>query len=133
MERQDGHICRLELCAIALGLCTFADEAAGHKLRVWSDNKGAEYSTARGSTKAWDHSHVVHAILVKAAMLRAHMVADRVPTKENLSDLPSREEYCLLDAMKSVFVTPLLDEMLWTKEAWSTAPLCGALRRKARE
>ena len=110
------------------GLSTFGHHCEGHKLHVWSDNKGSEHATRRGSAKAWDHNHVVHALWVKAAMLRCHMVVDRVPTKVNIADLPSREEYWLLHQMQTLRVEPVIDAMFWSSDAWDTLPLRGALR-----
>ena len=128
-KREDGQICGLELCAIALGLSTFADHCEGHKVRVWSDNTGSENSTRRGSARAWDHNQIVHAIWVKAAMLGCHMIVDRVPTKDNIADLPSREQYKLLELMGTQRVEPFLDSMFWDESAWDTLQLNSALRR----
>ena len=63
-------------------------------------------------------------------MLQCHMVVDRVPTKENISDLPSREEYRLLGLMDTKWMEPILDEMFWTDKAWNTVQLCGTLRSR---
>ena len=123
LDRRDSQICGLELCAMALGLCTFSRQCYGQKLHVWSDKCGSENATKRGSAKAWDHNHVVHAMWVKAAALRCHMVVDRVPTEVNIADLPSRMEYALLRRMGSRFVEPQLDSMFWSSEAWSTVLL----------
>ena len=128
-KREDGQICGLELCAIALGLSTFADHCEGHKVRVWSDNTGSENSMRRGSARAWDHNQIVHAIWVKAAMLGCHMIVDRVPTKDNIADLPSREQYKLLELMGTQRVEPFLDSMFWDESAWDTLQLNSALRR----
>jgi len=127
-SRRDAQICGLELCAIALALSTFGELCQGRKVHVWSDNCGSEHATRRGSAKAWDHNHVVHALWVKAAMLRCHLWVDRVPTKVNIADLPSREEYGLLHAMGTIFVEPVLDEMFWNSSAWDTVALQGALQ-----
>ena len=127
-DRRDAQICGLELCAIALALSTFGEFCEGRKVHVWSDNCGSEHATRRGSAKAWDHNHIVHALWVKAAMLRCHLWVDRVPTKVNISDLPSREEYGLLHAMNTKFVEPVLDEMFWSHQAWDTVALKGALQ-----
>ena len=128
VERRDAQICGLELCAIALALCTFGEFCEGRKVHLWSDNCGSEHATRRGSAKAWDHNHIVHALWVKAAMLRCHLWVDRVPTKVNIADLPSREEYGLLRAMHTKFVEPVLDEMFWSHQAWDTVALRGALQ-----
>ena len=116
--RRDKQICGLELCAIALGLCTFADHCDGRCVRIWSDNAGSEHATRRGSAKAWDHTCVVHAIWVKAAMLRCRMWVERVPSALNIADLPSRKEYGLMAAMGTVWVPPVLDKMFWQQPSW---------------
>ena len=129
-DRKDGQICGLELCAIALGLCTFAEYYEGRRLHVFSDNAGSEHATQRGSAKAWDHNLIVHSIWYKAATQRCHMVVDRVPTKDNIADLPSREQYELLHAMGTTFVAPVLDSMFWEPSAWDTLHLSNVMKSK---
>ena len=71
----------------------FADRIRGRRLVVWSDNKGAENSTRKGSSKQFDHTCMVHAMWLKAVRLRVDIQVERVPTKDNISDSPSREDY----------------------------------------
>ena len=68
---------------------------------MWSDNVGAERSTAKGSARSFDHSCIVHCIWTKASDLNMQMFVDRVPTEQNVADLPSREQYELLKALGS--------------------------------
>ena len=117
--RKDAQIMGLELLAIAIGLCTFADKLQSRKICIWSDNTGSEATTDKGTAKSWDHARIVHSIWLKAAMIKAHLWVDRVPTKENIADLPSRMEYQLLLDMGAQFVKPVLDDMFWKPEAWS--------------
>ena len=119
LTRGDSQIAGLELAAIALGLCTFGEHFVGQKVRVWSDNCVSECATRRGSAKAWDHNQIVHSLWTKAAALKCYMRVDRVPTELNISDLPSRMEYKLLQLMGTQFVEPELDEMFWSETAWS--------------
>ena len=86
----------LELLSIALGLSSFAPWLKGRKVHVWSDNTGAEASTSRGSARSFDHTCLVHAVWLQAAKLGIDMRVDRVPTEDNISDLPSSEDYVLL-------------------------------------
>ena len=60
--------------------------------------------------RTWDHSAVVHGIWKKAAEIGARIWVERVPTKDNIADDPSREDYGLLDKLKAVRVAPVLDE-----------------------
>ena len=122
-RRGDNQIMSLELLALALGFSTFAAQLAGRRVRVFSDNVVAEKSTDRGSAREWDHSAIVHRLWHKAAQLGAHLYIERVPTKDNVSDLPSRQEYRLLERLKAKFVTPQLDKMFWCPDAWDALSL----------
>ena len=77
-KRRDQQIMSLELLALALGLCTFAAQCGTRRVRVFSDNVGAELSLKKGSAKVWDHTVVVHCIWHKAAQLKATLWVDRV-------------------------------------------------------
>jgi len=61
-KRGDNQITSTEMLSISLGLATFAPELSGRKVVVYSDNRGAEAATAKGSAKEWDHCKVVHEI-----------------------------------------------------------------------
>ena len=122
-SRQDNQIMGLELLAIALALCTFADMLKGRRVCMWSDNVGSEKSTAKGAAKAFDHSCLVHGMWLKAAQLSVQMWVDRVPTDDNIADLPSREEYGLLQAIEAQYMEPQLDEAFWRPDSWEALSL----------
>ena len=123
-QRRDAQIMGLEILAIVLGLCTFAPLISDRKVIVWSDNSGSERATSAGKAKKWDHSSMVHGIWILVAKLRvtffAHAVfvvsrrifcqaslwVERVPTEANISDLPSREEFALLESLGAVYTRP---------------------------
>ena len=92
----------------------------GRKLRVWSDNTGAETSVAKGSSRAFDHTCLVHCMWVHAIRLGINIRVDRVPTHDNVADLPSREDYSLLESLGAKRVEAKLDAMYWKPEAWSS-------------
>ena len=77
-RRADRQIMSLELLAMALGLCTFSAECSQRRIRVFSDNVGAEYCVSRGSAKQWDHTVVVHSIWHWAAKIKATLWIERV-------------------------------------------------------
>ena len=118
-QRADGMIMSLELLAIAFGLCTFDPLLRRRKVRVWSDNVGAETVTSKGSSKEWDYSCLVNCLWLKAAQLQIALRVDRVPSKLNIADLPSREEYSLLALLGAVRVKPVLDGPFWDPTSWS--------------
>ena len=95
--RKDAQICGLEMLAIALGLSVFAEELRGRKAIIFFDNIGAEAATRKGAAKSWDHCQIIHEIWTMAAQNQTHLWIERVPTDDNIADLPSREEYKLIE------------------------------------
>ena len=110
-KRGDGDIMSLELMAIAVGLATFADELSGRQVWIFEDNTGAEATTQKGSSKADDHNLLVHEIWTLALLHRMSLWVDRVPSDDNLADLPSREEYDLLHKMGAVWRKPQIPDL----------------------
>ena len=51
-DRCDNQIMALETMAIALGLSTFEEELEQRSVIVYSDNKGAEAATRKGTAKS---------------------------------------------------------------------------------
>lgn len=125
--RGDKQIMSLELLSIAFGLCTFGHMLSGRKVIVFSDNVGAENSAKRGSSKAWDHSCLVHSIWRRAALSKMSLWVERVPSESNIADLPSREEYGLLTKMAAQRVEPYLDDAFVHPSAWANLSLNGRL------
>jgi len=94
--RLDNQIMTLEIMAIAVGLSTFAEELRGRKVIVYSDNTGAEAATRNGRAKCLDHCGLIHEIWSHCWANNTHMWIERVRSEDNISDLPSREEYELV-------------------------------------
>ena len=93
--REDNQTLGLELLAIALGLSTFANQLQERRIHVWSDNTGSEHGTSKGRARSWDHCCIIHSLWTHALLLRLEMFVYRVPTDDNIADLPSREEYSM--------------------------------------
>lgn len=121
--RSDGKILALEILAIALGLSTFASLLRGLTVRIFSDNTGAEKATARGASRQFDYCRVIHCIWHFCAANGLRVWLERVPTKLNLSDLPSRELYGLLRAIGAVCVPARLDASFTSPDAWASMRL----------
>ena len=66
---------------------------------------------------------MVHCLWLMAAKLQLDMFVDRVPSTENISDLPSREQYELLAALGAQFVDPELDECFRQPASWRALQL----------
>jgi hypothetical protein len=119
-QREDSQIMGQELLAIALGLSTFVDRLRGRCVRVWCDNKGGECCLRAGAAKSGDHNLLVHAMWLLAAREGFGLWVERVPTKENIADLPSRESYKLLQALGAVWRTPFFAPAFERPAAWET-------------
>ena len=122
-SRKDNQILGLELLSIALGLCSFVQLLSNRRVIVWSDNTGAEAATKKGSAKEWDHSCIAHCLWTKAVQMRTQVHVERVPSKENIADLPSREEYQLMQTMGIQRVPAQLSDAFHEPQAWSSLSL----------
>ena len=57
---------------------------------------GAEGSLRKGSAKAFDHNDLIHEIWTLAVKMNIALWIERVPSKYNISDSPSRSEWQIL-------------------------------------
>ena len=108
MARKDNQIMALESIAIALGMSTFASELAGRKVVVYNDNKAAEAASKKGTAKCWDHCEIVHDIWTHALLNKSFLWIERVSSKDNISDLPSREQYELMKSIGAEWRAPVI-------------------------
>ena len=99
--RRDNQIMAWELLAIGLGVSTFAEKLKGRRVRVWCDIAGGESTLRAGAAKASDHNLIVHALWLHAARVGYGLWVERVASKDNIADLPSREAYKVLDGAGS--------------------------------
>ena len=100
----------LELMAIVVALSTFGADLAGKTVRVFTDNAGGEGALQKGSAKSWDRNLQVHSFWLTAARLLAALWVERVPTKENIADLPSRQDERLLGELGAAWRAPRVPE-----------------------
>jgi hypothetical protein len=121
--RSDNQIMGLELLAIGLGLSSFKQQLAKRRIVIWSDNTGAEAAARSGRASQFDHTCVAHCLWTLLAKLRAEAVVMRVPTDDNIADLPSREEYGLLESIGAQRVHASLDKELCNPVAWESLSL----------
>lgn len=109
-KRKDSQIMALESIAIALGLCTFAPELHKRKVVVYSDNTAAEAAAKKGSARSWDHAQIVHQVWKVAAANQCAVWIERVESKKNLADLPSRCSYELMERLGAKWRAPVISE-----------------------
>jgi hypothetical protein len=118
VKRNDQQIMALEMLAGFFGVSTFARTLKGSCIHLWIDNTSGERAFARGSSKGRDHNLMVHHLRLYAAELGIGLEIHRVPSKLNLSDPPSREEYEGMVAHGAKRVEPVLPPL---PESWDTS------------
>ena len=123
VPRRDEQIMGQELLAIAVGLSTFAEQLAGRSVRIWTDNAGGEGALKGGAARSQDHNMLVHGIWLWAWRMGCSLWVERVPTKENSADLPSRESYSLVESIGGVWVQPGLEAAFWEPHKWRSIAL----------
>ena len=94
-----------------VALSSFAQEMRGRRVVLYSDNTGAELSVVKGSAKAWDHNQMVHSIWTQAFEQKIRLWVERVPSKLNISDGPSRFRYELLSELGAQWREPVLADL----------------------
>ena len=66
--------------AILFALHTFLNTVAGRSVVLFSDNTGAQHSTAKGSARAADQCALVHSIWELAYVNKFKLWVERVPS-----------------------------------------------------
>ena len=92
-------------------------------IAVWSDNVAAEGSLRKGSAKAWDHACIVHALWLRAAVLRAAPWIYCVDRKCNPADAPSRGDFALRRRLAAAWSEPVLAPEFRCASAWAASRL----------
>ena len=120
--RKDEQIMAMELIAIVVGLATFMERCRGRCIRVWTDNAGGEGALRKKAAKQSDHNALVHAVWLMAARNNVGLWIERVGTKDNIADDPSRGEYKLLELMGAKYSPPTVPDELWEPHTWMQQP-----------
>jgi len=124
----DNGIMSLELLSIALGISAFGNMVAGRNVIIYSDNTGAEAATRKGTTKNFDQHSLVHCMWKRFAELHVGVWVVRVPTKDNIADCPSREQYELLGKIGAVEVPAFLDPVFASPQSWKSLSIGNTFR-----
>lgn len=126
-RRRDNQIMGLELLAISLGLCTFADMIRGRNVVIHCDNTGAEAAIRRGSAVSLDHAQLVHTQWTHAAEQGLCLHVLRVSTHDNIADLPSRGAFRMLELAGAELFEPILQSQYWDTNTWEALHECWRL------
>ena len=108
VPRRDAQIMAQEMMAAYLALNTFASHLEEKCVHLWIDNSSGEGAFRRGAAKAADHNAIAHVVWQYAAKKGMELHIHRVPTKDNIADLPSRQHYTGLEREGAVWQSPKL-------------------------
>ena len=118
-SRRDNQIMGLELMAVSLGLSTFEKMLRNRNVIVHCDSTGAESAIRRGTAVSHDHAQLVHGQWTHAAECGMSLWIQRVATDDNIADLPSRNEFRVLQQAGADYVQPVLRSRYWESSTWN--------------
>ena len=96
----DRVIYQLELLAVLWALVHFGNRLRGARLRLWIDNEAARFTLIGGySSNPWA-ARIISEAWVQLVYLDIDVHFERVASKENISDGPSRDYFGLVDVLK---------------------------------
>ena len=86
--------------------------------RIWIDNTAGEAALGKGAAKADDHNMLSHALWLHAAKEHIGIQFERVESKQNISDDPSRLDWTIMEALEAKWVAPVQPTILWQPKDW---------------
>ena len=124
-----------ELLAIVVPYLSEPELFRGREVVHFVDNTSAIYSAIKGYSSSRDSARIVHILHCVLAALGVTLWLEYVPSKENPSDAPSREDFDLLEALGGCFVCPAFPpaaSMVDPARAWEgLMSLSGGRRSRA--
>ncbi len=108
---RESYMGQLELLAALFGLRLLPEVVTTRQIIVFIDNDSAASNLVRGYSKISDSSLIVGEFWLAAASLNADVYCDRVSSKSNLADAPSRLDDTLLRKMGATWTEPVIDQL----------------------
>ena len=109
--QKKNHMSQLELLAAPLALATWRDRLSRRDVLLFIDNEGACANLVKGFSPQADSSAIVGQFWLMACSLELNVYVDRVESKSNPSDGPSRLECSTLISMGSKWTAPQTDPL----------------------
>lgn len=107
---------QLELLARPIALSTWANSLTNSKCIHFVDNDAASASLVKGYSPKSDSCEIAGAYWIQAALTSSDIYIDRVESKSNLSDGPSRLDFAILASLGSIPVSPIIPDFLTSDE-----------------
>ena len=108
---------QLELLAGPIALSTWADSLTNSKCIHFVDNDAASASLVKGYSPKSDSCEIAGAYWIQAALTSSDIYIDRVESKSNLSDGPSRLDFAILASLGSIPVSPIIPDFLTSDDS----------------
>ena len=89
-------IFQLELMAPVIFIIRFAKAIKGHALRLWIDNEGAKCALRTGYSRNPWGARIAAQFWLEVTRLNVAVSIERVASKDNVADGPSRDRYDLV-------------------------------------
>ena len=117
---KETYMGQLEILAGPIALRTWADSLRETRCLHFVDNDSASASLVKGYSPRSDSCELVGIYWLQAAQIPVDIYIDRVESKSNLSDEPSRFSDTLLLSLGSKAITPIVPPELHTESplAW---------------
>ena len=119
---------QLELLAAPFGLSTWRDVCTNRSIILFVDNDSASANLVRGYSPKSESSTIVGEFWLLAAALRASVYIERVESKSNIADGPSRLDFSIIQKLGGIWTEPHTDRLGSPSihpSMWFGAPLPG--------
>ena len=97
---------QLELLAAPLAICTWASMLKENQILHFIDNDSAASNLVKGYSPLTDSAAIVGDYWLLAAQHKLSIYIDRVGSKANISDGPSRNDFALLQSLQGIWTPP---------------------------
>ena len=122
------HMGQLELLAAPFAFSTWAMRLNKRPVLLWIDNDSAAASLVKGYSPQSDSAPIVGDFWLSVSSLQSSVYIDRVESKSNLADGPSRNSFDLLNSLGGIWCPPktgTFGDPQLTPTAWSGSPTAG--------
>ena len=109
--QKKNHMSQLELLAAPLALATWRQRLERRDILLFIDNEGACANLVKGFSPQTDSSAIVGQFWLMACSLELNIYVDRVESKSNPSDGPSRLDCSFLTSIGSRWTNPQADPL----------------------
>ncbi len=110
-QQRKSYMGQLEILAAFFGLSAWEAQLVDRKILLFVDNDSAASNIVRGYSPLLDSGALAGAFWVLASSMRASVYIDRVESKSNPSDGPSRLDFSLMTRWRANWTEPNLGQL----------------------